>query len=433
MVQFGIQPGAPRHPASGPAAERQYVRQRQATPWGPMFESIAIRHQNVADGENPLDLGFLAEALLFYQSVRVIADPGIFKQLIRSMGPELLTELLDQGHLNLTYLENGLAVQTRNANTTEARHDACVYSAPHLVAAEFIPRFLEETIGRRGRARRVTNRLMSRMQVASFEADITNNAREDFGDDQYVEAAVATIIRSYAPEYDLPDPLQFSVRRDCDSFIVETNLDFDAVNRVYHRRIPVEHSSLSPEYLLSFLTNIRGHLFFASEYSAEVAAESVNAEILGHKIARLAASRAKSDAGLSFFQDFIFDDGRAVREAINGGDRSFGELVELLEKAKDFKAWLRDQEPDQNLVKSYFREVTESSWIDRLPAKTARWSVFTGAGLAIDAAGAEGLGTLTGVALSAADAFLLDKLLKGWRPTRFIEDNLAEFLSKENN
>ena len=29
MVQFGIEPGTPSHPASGPAAERQYVRQQR--------------------------------------------------------------------------------------------------------------------------------------------------------------------------------------------------------------------------------------------------------------------------------------------------------------------------------------------------------------------------------------------------------------------
>lgn len=392
-----------------------------------MFESIVITPRNVADGRNPLDLGFLAEVLLFYQSVRVIADPGMFMQLIRSLGPELLLEFLDQGHLNLTYLEDGLAVQTTNANTRFERHDACVYSLPSNTLQELAPRHLEETIGRRGRARRLASRFLARVQTNSFKTEITQNAREDFGDDAYVQASVATILRSYAPEYRLPDPLRFVVRRDSNAFVVDTNLDFDAANRIYHQRIPAEHSSLTPAYLLSFLTNIRGHLFFAAEHSAEIATDPVNSAILGDKVVRLAALRAETDKEVCSFQDFKFDDGRALREAINSGQHNFRELLEHLQSTRKWKKWLRNKPPDLDLVKYYHREVTRSSWVDHLPVKIVRWSLFTGAGLGLSALG---FGPLPRIVLSAVDTFLVDKLLRGWRPNTFVEKNLAEFVSK---
>ena len=51
--------------------------------------------------------------------------------------------------------------------------------------------------------------------------------------------------------------------------------------------------------------------------------------------------------------------------------------------------------------------------------------------MALDALGAHGIGTATGVAISAADAFLLDRLLKGWKPNQFIDDSLKKFAMKE--
>lgn len=61
-----------------------------------------------------------------------------------------------------------------------------------------------------------------------------------------------------------------------------------------------------------------------------------------------------------------------------------------------------------------------------------RWSLFTGAGLLLDALYGGGLGTASGLALSAGDAFLLDKLVKGWKPNQFIDNTLQEFVDRGN-
>jgi hypothetical protein len=42
-----------------------------------------------------------------------------------------------------------------------------------------------------------------------------------------------------------------------------------------------------------------------------------------------------------------------------------------------------------------------------------------------------GAGVATGIGLSAADYFLLDRLLKGWKPNQFVEGSLRPFLRKE--
>ena len=49
-----------------------------------MFESICMAKE-IPRGES-LDLGHLAEALVFYQEVHLIADHEIFKSLVKSCG-----------------------------------------------------------------------------------------------------------------------------------------------------------------------------------------------------------------------------------------------------------------------------------------------------------------------------------------------------------
>ena len=126
------------------------------------------------------------------------------------------------------------------------------------------------------------------------------------------------------------------------------------------------------------------------------------------------------------------EDARALREAINSGERTFAELRKVLSSAAEFRNRLKNQEPDQELVKAYFREVTKTSWVDKLPTKSVRWSIFTGLGLVVDALGGSGLGTASAVAVSAADAFLLDRLLKGWKPNQFVDDSLKKFSATNN-
>jgi hypothetical protein len=87
-----------------------------------MFESICIKRQDDFTG-NPIDLGFLAEALLFYRHVHVAADGSILKFLLRTCGTDVLLELLQGGTMTMTYLENGTGIRTYEGGTSREKHD----------------------------------------------------------------------------------------------------------------------------------------------------------------------------------------------------------------------------------------------------------------------------------------------------------------------
>jgi len=69
-----------------------------------MFESIIIRNNRNPFESKPKNLSFLAEALIFYQSVKIIADRAILNQLIKECGHETLLDLIENKYLTIEYL-----------------------------------------------------------------------------------------------------------------------------------------------------------------------------------------------------------------------------------------------------------------------------------------------------------------------------------------
>lgn len=66
-----------------------------------------------------------------------------------------------------------------------------------------------------------------------------------------------------------------------------------------------------------------------------------------------------------------------------------------------------------------------STWIERLPIKIMRFIIFESLGATLDMLGSNGLASL---GLSSFDSFIIDKLIKRWKPNQFISNNLRKFL-----
>jgi len=64
-----------------------------------VFESICYRRQN--NSSKPIDIGFLAETMLFYDNVHLIAEYAMLEQLVSYCGPDLLFEFIDDGFLRI--------------------------------------------------------------------------------------------------------------------------------------------------------------------------------------------------------------------------------------------------------------------------------------------------------------------------------------------
>lgn len=191
-------------------------------------------------------------------------------------------------------------------------------------------------------------------------------------------------------------------------------------NESYRRRVPAEHSTLSPAHVLGLIMAAREAVDGAAVLESELACDPVNAQIIQRRVTGLIERRARGDGQTRQFVEWTLEDGRAIQEAVNSGARSFEDVLRLLNRARDFRGWLHSKPADADLLKEYFKAATRDTWADRLPAKIVRWVAMAAIGST--------LGPLGGAALGAADSFLIDRFIKGYRPNQFVNGPLKQFV-----
>lgn len=76
-----------------------------------MFNSVVARRTNPMNALAAIDLGRLAEGMIFYQKVHVVLTRTSLDQLLTSLGPDLTIELFEDGSLDALYLDSNFAVR----------------------------------------------------------------------------------------------------------------------------------------------------------------------------------------------------------------------------------------------------------------------------------------------------------------------------------
>jgi hypothetical protein len=266
---------------------------------------------------------------------------------------------------------------------------------------------------------------------SKYTREMLEQSHADLLDAKYLVPAVKSVLSLLAPDYQLPEPFIFRLEPILKggTYTVTTNLDFDAANASFNMHAPPDYQSvLNVSYLIGFVADTRRDLIVGSRDQSEFAMSPERAIVASCKFAEILAKAGHGIAVADSFQETVIDGLPSVRDAINSGRKTFRDLIKLLGEAKKFKDWLKKQGATEDLREPYLREVSHIDWADKLPPKALRWLLVTGAGLAL---GGAGVGLAVGLGLSAADALLLDKLIKGWKPNQFTQGPLKEFLRFE--
>jgi hypothetical protein len=216
-----------------------------------VFQKITLQQQKVTDSANPLDLGFLAEAMLFYETVEVLANRVSLTQLVRQIGPELLLEFLKCNHLRLRFEKNFTGVYTENSGTAAEQHALTVFEISGQDLLDVLRPAAVEAVRMEGKGRRLALKLADQIQDTPIDSRLADRTAADLFQKNYVHASVLTILRQYIPAEALPAHLRFEIIPvEEKKFRVDTNLDLNRLNDLYHRVVPISHSSLSPAYIL---------------------------------------------------------------------------------------------------------------------------------------------------------------------------------------
>jgi hypothetical protein len=393
-----------------------------------MFKAITFATQNKLDPNAPLDIGCLVESMLFYQQATVIADKSILKQLIQYLGIERLITLIDEGLLKIKYTESLVGVFTNTINNTQY-HDTVEISSPKLTFQDEIRKLCIDVTGRSGKGRRLAQKIENKIQVLKHDHVILEGARYSILDQAYIDPAVKLIIKQLCPEVVDVSGLQFNTFMTANGIVVDTNINFDELNRLYHKSVSPSHSTLTSAHFLTHILDTERELYFAATGLSELASSQLSADLASQKIDYIIDKSRKSSSTLSNFNTFVFNDSKAIREAVNSEKIDLDDLLEVLIKSKKFKEWIAGLKPEEDLIKSYYKEVTKETIVDKLPVKSVRLSLFTGLGFAVDAFVPGGIGTAAGIALGVLDTFYLDRMILGWKPNQFIDNEVKRLIS----
>lgn len=392
-----------------------------------MFKQICIKP---TENKFPTDVGFIAENLLYYEKVNLIASTDTLPVLLNNCDIGLLDELVTRGNLRLFIKENMLGTMSTTLPNGNIINDVALMSSENLTIEEFIYRSIFQSSGRRGYSRRISKRLLDIVEPIRYENGICDLIRNDLDDEDYVKQTIIDTLKLYNPELVLePAEIQYEKVKTKKGFFFLTNLNFVEINK--HIPNNPDGKLINSTGLILNIQETRGDMHLAASLNSEIATSPVQTQLMRLKFKDIFQKSHKCADEIYQFNDFILDDGYAIREAINSGEKSLTDFIDILEKADKYKTWLSKVEDDMDLIKEYHKEVTKETWIDKLPGKCFRWSIFTGLGLLVDFAGGGGFGTAVGLGLSAGDTFLLDKVLKGWNPSVFVNNKLKGLTNKK--
>lgn len=142
-----------------------------------------------------------------------------------------------------------------------------------------------------------------------------------------------------------------------DRLVVRSNIDTRAANALRRENA----SEITPASLLNPIVTALTDMAFAARQGAELETSPVVAELVKAKAQELFVAREQSEIARRGFQELVFRDAHAIREAVNSGERSLREAIDLAKNARRFRSWLANQEPDADLLHEYYQATVAGS------------------------------------------------------------------------
>lgn len=394
-----------------------------------MFESIVLRNSQEAGN---VTLGAMAEALLFYQNTRVIIGHGMLVSLARGGLLSDIIGLVREGRLQAVHCEETLGTITNSYGVLQA-HDFASFKLVGHESDRGANRLERVEISLRTQgieprtAKTLATAFVEAIPQKSFTKDdylkggIPAAARADARDINTLKGLLRVGLAAVPGGYDAGDDLRAEFVLSDLGYFLFANIDFAGINTRRAAMTPALEP-LTPAALLNLVLESRADMHLAAYYGGDFTTTAPNSALVRWRQAHLLDRTNLNREEKENFSEIILPDYPSVREVIDSGERSFTEFLKLLDKAQKFKAWLAKANPDQKLVSQYIEALKADTWTEKTPIKTLRYVVSLGAGL-VDPT----LGVIAGV----ADAFILDRYLKGWRPNHFVDSRLKPFVAQK--
>ena len=394
-----------------------------------MFDRVVLRR---AENGSLVTAGQIAEALLYYQSVHLVLDPGTLMALAQQVGLARLKALLELPRLSAVFCEETIGTFTNKVGITEFHDFAAATFTGHENGQ--LPTPYDRVVLQLERkgfspkdARRFSLWFVGKVVARKLSGNhfvkggIAEAARADLGDNANMQIAIRqAVIHADDQYFNNDEPLSIDLIRTPNGVCAFTNIDFGKINTHRHAKVPSQ-DAVTMANLLTTILEARADVAMASHYSGDFMTSEVASTLIRLRCAELLQSAKERADSRQQFVDVILPDAPSLAECIDSGERSFDEFLQLLSSARRFKNWISSVNVDENLVSAYITAITSEDQIQGIKGKTLRYALTTGAGFA---------NPVAGILTSLADTFLVEKLLGGWRPNHFVARRLDPFVRR---
>lgn len=406
-----------------------------------MFESIMVRRTTPMGAPAAVDLGRLAEAMLFYQRVYLALTRASLHQFILGAGPDLAIELVENGCVDAVFLDRDFAVLNEGVGTPNERHRPATITVMTEVPGgepraqtrqDLVYEFFNQALdGQQRKARRKANRFLNQVRDYEMPGGLQDIALREWQREQFMRDAVRLVLAELAPGYTPPADLRVALVDQGDGlFRFESNIDWAAARAAQQAKTGVP-GDLGPGSLLVPLGDMTEDLHLGASLDATLAQDPLGAELLRAKCSDLRTAADLQQFQIDAFQDLVVHGVTDIPDAINSGARSFEDFLKIQATATSFRQWLDGQPPDADLVKRYSAEVAKRLDLLDSPLGKLRWLLP----VAVDGAASiahpelaahlsEGL-----VGYGTLEHFVVERYIHGWRPSSFVDQKLRAFVN----
>lgn len=392
-----------------------------------MFDHVVLRR---AESGNPVSVGQIAEALLFYQKVHLVIDRQTLLELLRQIGAPGLLSLVARADFSAVYTEEMLGTMTNSAGASQY-HDFVAFTLSGTAAGEKLStpearlrHELEQSGVARSQSKKIAEAFLKRVPIRKMSGNhfvrggIPEATRSDLNDTEYLKTAFSEILARTTGGYRPGPDLKVEIIKGQQGFFFFDNVDYERINRARAEMTP-SIEPLTTAHILSHVQDARADLALAAHYGGDFVTSTVTSSVIRLKVDVLLQRSMINAQTRQDFAEVVLPDMPTVAEQVDSGARSFQEFLILLDKSAKFREWLKSTNPDEGLTREYLRTISSQDWIQTSKSKTIRYLL---------ALAADVTNPIAGFAAGFVDNFLIEKLLSGWRPNHFIKDRLAPFL-----
>lgn len=397
-----------------------------------MFRKICIKSKELANQK--IDIAFLVDTMLFYGNVVVLVHKKELITLLNFFGEDFLKELIKSGRLDLRVRENILGSMAFPGD----KYNVNLFSKKDESYSAIIYEAHRELVKNSSKNSKFADELSKITQAFRYTQDITEQIKADFQNVELLTKTLPIYIHERVPNFEMPNNLQVEIIKDSsfgpfDAYSLKSNIDIEKFNQASKELNGERHYDFDYSGFLLALSESKGDIFISSHFESELVTTKLYSDFINQQFQDIIQRRLKSQENIELFEEYALSECHTIGDAFVSRIVSSKDLLKLFEKADKFRDWLLKVPDDKNLIGEYHKAVTKETFADKLPTKATRFLIFEGIGVTLDVMGTGGVGTAIATGLSAFDSFYLDKLISGWKPNQFIDNNLKPLTKKKNS